>query len=128
MTAPELEIPEGFFDEIAAMLDTETAEEISDAVITVCTRRGILHPELDEDPTDELRTEQVREVFSLLGAVTTAVSDGTIVPSLVFPDDDPDPALAALWSGFLGDAGDPESAAAMDQMIRTGEPASDSPE
>jgi hypothetical protein len=128
MTAPELEIPEGFFDEIAAMLDTETAEEISDAVITVCTRRGILHPELDEDPTDELRTEQIREVFGLLGAVTTAVSDGTIVPSLVFPDENPDPALAALWSGFVNTAVDPQSAEDVEQMIRTGEPIAGAPE
>jgi hypothetical protein len=123
MTAPELEIPEGFFDEIAAMLDTETAEEISDAVITVCTRRGILHPELDEDPADELRTEQIREVFTLLGAVTAAVSDGTIIPNLVFPDEDLDPALATLWSGFVNAAMDPQSAADVGRMIRTGEPA-----
>jgi len=123
MTAPELEIPEGFFDEIAAMLDTETAEEISDAVITVCTRRGILHPELDEDPADELRTEQIREVFTLLGAVTAAVSDGTIIPNLVFPDEELDSALAALWSGFVSAAMDPQSAADVGRMIRTGEPA-----
>jgi hypothetical protein len=126
MTAPELEIPAGFFDEIAAMLDTETAEEISDAVITVCTRRGILYPELDEDPADELRTEQIREVFGLLGAVTAAVSDGTIVPSLVFPDEELDPRLAALWSGFVSDAVDPQSAAGVEQMIRTGDPVNDS--
>jgi hypothetical protein len=126
MTAPELEVPEGFFEEIAAMLDTETAEEISDAVITVCTRRGILHPELDEDPADELRTEQIREVFTLLGAVTAAVSDGTIIPSLVFPDEDLNPALAALWDGFVGDAADPAAADAVAQMVETGRTAADS--
>ena len=120
--APTLEIPDGFFAEIAAMLETEAAEELADAVITVCTRRGILHPELEEDPADELRTEQVREVFALLDAAAAAVSDGTIVPSRVPVEDEMDPAMAALWDGFVADAADPEAAAEVERMLATGAP------
>ena len=120
--APTLEIPGGFFAEIAAMLETEAAEELADAVITVCTRRGILHPELEEDPADELRTEQVREVFVLLDAATHAVSDGTIVPSRVPVADELDPDMAALWYGFVDDAADPEAAAEVERMLATGAP------
>ena len=120
--APTLEIPGGFFAEIAAMLETEAAEELADAVITVCTRRGILHPELEEDPADELRTEQVREVFVLLDAATHAVSDGTIVPSRVPVEDEMDPDMTALWYGFVDDAADPEAAAEVERMLATGAP------
>ena len=120
--APTLEIPDGFFAEVAAMLETEAAEELADAVITVCTRRGILHPELEEEPGDELRAEQVREVFALLDAATHAVSDGTIVPSGVPVAEELDPVMAELWYGFVSDAGDPNSAASVITMIETGEP------
>ena len=117
---PALDIPEGFFDEVATLLETEAAEDIADAVITVCTRRGILHPELDEDPADELRTEQVREVFVLLDAVTRAVSDGTLAPNLVSVVDEMDPEMAALWYGFSDEANDPEAAASVATMLDTG--------
>lgn len=128
MTAPTvstrspLEVPEGFFAEVSSLLDTEAAEEIADAVILVCTRRGILHPELDEDPADELRAEQIHEVFALLDAVTAAVADGTVVPGQVVVIEEVDPQMAALWSGFVGDAADPVSAAAVTQMLETGSP------
>lgn len=115
-------VPEGFLDEVASLLDSETAEEISDAVITVCTRRGILHAELDEDPADELRAEQSREVFALLDVVSRAVADGTVVPQAVLVDEEMDPVMARLWYGFVDDATDPESAAAVSQMIETGCP------
>ena len=120
--APTLEIPGGFFAEIAAMLETEAAEELADAVITVCTRRGILHPELEEDPADERRTEQVREVFALLDAAAAAVADGTIVPARVPVADELDPAMAALWDGFVAAAADPEAAAEVERMLATGAP------
>ena len=120
--APTLEIPDGFFAEIAAMLETDAAEELADAVITVCTRRGILHPELEEDPADELRTEQVREVFALLDAAAAAVTDGTIVPARVPVADELDPAMAALWDGFVAAAADPEAAAEVERMLATGAP------
>ena len=74
------EVPEGFFDEIAASLQTESASEIAEVVITACTGRGILHPELEEDPDTQQRADELHEVFSLLAAVTDAVADGTIVP------------------------------------------------
>ena len=119
-TQPPLDIPDGFFDEVATLLETEAAEDIADAVITVCTRRGILHPELDEDPADELRTEQVREVFVLLDAVTRAVSDGTLAPNLVSVVDEMDPEMAALWYGFSDEANDPEAAASVATMLDTG--------
>jgi len=119
---PALEIPDGFFAAVAAMLDTEAAEELADAVITVCTLRGILHPELDEDPADELRAEQVREVFALLDAAAAAVADGTIVPARVPVADELDPAMAALWDGFVADAADPEAAAEVERMLATGAP------
>lgn len=120
--SPAARIPEGFFAEVAALLDTEAAEEIADAVITVCTRRGLLHPELEDDPGDPLRAEQLREVFALLDAVSAAVADGTIVPSRVQFDDEMDPVMDALWAQFAADAADPQAAAAVEQMLRTGEP------
>ena len=120
--APTLEIPDGFFAEIAAMLETDAAEELADAVITVCTRRGILHPELEEDPADELRTEQVREVFALLDAAAAAVADGTIVPARVPVADELDPAMAALWDGFVAAAADREAAAEVERMLASGAP------
>ena len=119
---PALEIPDGFFVAVAAMLETEAAEELADAVITVCTLRGILHPELDEDPADELRGEQVREVFALLDAAAAATADGTIVPARVPVADELDPAMAALWDGFVADAADPEAAAEVERMLATGAP------
>jgi hypothetical protein len=115
------EIPEGFFDEIASLLETESAEEIADVVISVCTHRGILHPELDEDLADELRTEQVREVFALVDAVTVAVSNGTLVPRRIAVSEEMDPMLARLWFGFVEDAVDLAAADAVAQMVETGE-------
>lgn len=115
--------PEGFFDEIGSMLHTESAEEIADAVITVCMRRGILHPELDEDVGDELRTQEIREVFDILSMVTTAVADGRIVPSGVHVDDEIDLDMAAAWESFIDDAADPETAAAAATMLNEGKAA-----
>jgi len=110
-------VPDGFFAEIATALHTETAEEIADTVIAVCIRRGILHPELEEDPEDELRAEEVREVFGLLAAVTDAVADGTIIPSGVHVTDEMDPDMAAAWEAFVDDAADPQAAAAAAAML-----------
>ncbi|BBX87888.1 hypothetical protein [Mycolicibacterium aubagnense] len=112
--------PKGFFHEVASMLHTESAEEIAEAVITVCTRRGILHPELDEDLDDELRTQEIREVFDILSMVTDAVADGRIVPSGVHVDDEIDPDMAAVWESFVDDAADPETAAAAATMLNDG--------
>lgn len=115
-------VPEGFFEEIAASLETETAEDIADAVIEACTRRGILHPELEEDPEDELRAEEVREVFALLASVTYAVADGTIVPSRTRVADEVDLDMAKAWESFVDDAADPEAAAASAAMLNDGKP------
>ena len=68
-TSPDYPVPEGFFDEIAAALRTETAEDIAETVIAACISRGIIHPELEEEPDDELRAVQMGEVFALVGAV-----------------------------------------------------------
>ncbi|MEN4461015.1 hypothetical protein ABFV47_27510 [Mycolicibacterium fortuitum] len=120
-TAPRgPKIPDGFFDEIAAALETETAEEISEAVIAACTGRGILHPELEEDPDDELRAEEITEVFALLAAVTAAVADGTIIPSRVRPCDEVDRAMAAAWENFAADAADVGTAEVSATMLTTG--------
>lgn len=114
-------VPDGFFDEVAAQLSTATAEELSDAVITVCLRRGLLTPELaDDDPADEVYAAQVEEVFALVAAATAAVADGTLLPHGEPPADEPDPQLEALWRGFVADAADPQSAAQVDEMVETG--------
>ena len=70
----------------------------------------------------ELRAEQVREVFALLDAAAAAVADGTIVPARVPVADELDPAMAALWDGFVADAADPEAAAEVERMLATGAP------
>lgn len=122
-TADAPAVPEGFFDEIATVLENETAEQIADSVISVCTRRGILHPELEEYPDDELRAEEVREVFDLLAAVTLAVTDGTIAPSGVHVDPgdiELDPEMARVWKSFVEDAADPEAAEAAASMLERG--------
>ena len=116
----ESEVPEGFFDEVASLLETESAEEVADAVITVCIRRGILHPELEEDPSDELRVEQLQQLFALLDRVTAAVADGSIVPSSVPVAGELDPQMAPLWFAFAAEAADPEAAAAVEAMLATG--------
>ena len=63
-TSPDFPVPEGFFEEIAAALRTETAEDIAETVIAACISRGIVHPDLEEDPDDELRAVQMGEVFA----------------------------------------------------------------
>ena len=63
--APAPEVPGGFFAEIAALLETEAAEELADAVITVCNQRGILYPDLEDDPGDELRAGQLRLLVTI---------------------------------------------------------------
>lgn len=120
--APAPSVPEGFFDEIATLLEDESAAQIADSVISVCTRRGILHPELEENPEDELRTEEIREVFDLLAAVTLAVTDGTIAPTGVRVDraDEMDPDMAQAWESFVEAAADPEAAAAAAAMLDKG--------
>lgn len=113
------DVPEGFFDEIAASLETEGASDVADAVISVCTRRGILHPELEQEPDDELRAEEIREVFDLLEKVTAAVADGTIVPSHVHTDEY-DPDMAALWEQFTEESVDTAAGDAVASMISKG--------
>lgn len=115
------QLPEGFLAEAATLLTDTTAEEIADAVLTVCLRRGILSPELDEEPADALRAEQLGEVFTLLDAATAAAADGSLVPAAVFVDEELDPDFAPLWEDFLYDAQDETAAAAVEQMIATGE-------
>ncbi|KMV17652.1 hypothetical protein ACT17_15375 [Mycolicibacterium conceptionense] len=113
----ETEVPEGFFDEIASRLETESAEEIADVVIDTCISRGILHPDLEEEPDDDLRAEEMREVFDLLVAVTAAVADGTIVPRLIRQVDVMDQHLDVAWERFTEAATDPEAAAAVSHML-----------
>lgn len=112
-------VPEGFFEEVAASLETEAASEVAEAVISVCTRRGILHPELEQEPDDELRAEEIRDVFDLLEKVTAAVADGTIVPSHVHADEY-DPDMAALWEQFTEEAVDTDTGEAVASMISNG--------
>lgn len=119
--SPAPEVPGGFLEETATLLHDGSAEEIADAVVTVCVRRGILTPELDEEPADALRAEQLGEVFSLLDTVTAAVTAGGLAPAPVVIDSALDPALAGLWDDFIADAADPEVAAAVDKMLETGE-------
>jgi len=118
-TAPA-QLPEGFLAETATLLTDTTAEQIADAVLTVCLRRGVLSPELDEEPADALRAEQLGEVFTLLDAATAATADGSLVPARVFVDEELDPDFAALWEDFLYDAQDETAAAAAETMIATG--------
>lgn len=117
---PVTAVPEGFFDEIAAQLESESAEEISEVVIGTCISRGILHPDLEDNPDDELRAEELREVFGLLAVVTDAVADGTIVPRRVQFADTMDPAMEQAWDAFTDAAADPESAEQVAQMIADG--------
>lgn len=119
---PMRPVPAGFFDEVAASLETESASEIAEAVIDVCTRRGILHPELDDEPDAELRADELREVFSLLAVVTDAVSDGTIQPSRVRIVDEMDPGMAAAWDAFTAAAADPQADEAVATMLAEGKP------
>ncbi|MFZ2238070.1 MAG: hypothetical protein WAV90_00850 [Gordonia amarae] len=103
-------VPDGFFNEVAAVLRDETAEAVADAVLQVCTQRGILHPELEQEPGSELRAEEIREVFELVGAVSYAVADGRVIPADVreeFFDEN----MLTLWEGFITDATDDEAAA-----------------
>ncbi|KXO90900.1 Uncharacterised protein (plasmid) [Tsukamurella tyrosinosolvens] len=109
-TEPQpLRVPEGFFDEIELQLASESAEEISDAVIGTCISRGILHPELDYEPDDNLRAEELREVFYLLDEVTAAVADGSIVPRRLRYADQMDPRMERQWDRYTDDAIDPEA-------------------
>lgn len=113
-------VPPGFFDEVAAQLQTETAEEISEVVISTCISRGILHSELEEEPDDELRSQEMEEVFSLVGAVTAAVADGTIVPQGTRFIDTMDSDMEQAWDSFTDAAADPAAAAAAAAMMQTG--------
>lgn len=119
-STPPLEVPEGFFDEIAAQLESESAEEISEVVIGACISRGILHPDLEDEPDDELRAEEMREVFGLLTAVTDAVADGRIVPKRVQFADTMDPAMEQAWDAFTEAAGDPTDSEAVAKMLADG--------
>ncbi|MDB2196244.1 hypothetical protein [Mycobacteroides abscessus] len=119
-STPPLAVPEGFFDEIASQLESESAEEISEVVIGTCISRGILHPDLEDEPDDELRAEEMREVFGLLELVTAAVADGTIVPKRVRFADTMDPEMEQAWDAFTEAATDPEDAEAVAKMIANG--------
>lgn len=116
------EVPEGFFDEIAASLQTESASEIAEVVITICTGRGILHPELEEEPDTQQRADEVHEVFSLLAAVTDAVADGTIVPHRLRTAGQLDPEMAAAWETFTDAAADSDAEDAVQTMLTEGKP------
>ena len=118
--SPDFPVPEGFFDEISAALRTETAEDIAETVIAACISRGIVHPELEEDPDDELRAVQMGEVFALVGAVSAAVAAGTIIPAGVRILDTMDPDMELAWEDFTDSASDPEVAQAAAEMLRTG--------
>lgn len=119
-TPRQPQVPAGFFEEIAVQLQTETAEDVSEAVIATCISRGILHPDLEDDPEDELRAAQMGEVFALVAAVSAAVADGTIVPSGVRFFDTLDADMEQAWEDFTDSAGDPEAAAAAAEMLRSG--------
>lgn len=125
-TPPESPVPDGFFDEVAAQLQTETAEEISEVVISTCISRGILHTDLEEDPDDELRASQMGEVFALVAAVSSAVADGTIIPRGVRFIDMLDPDMAQEWENFTDAAADPQAAAAAAAMLESGSAETDS--
>lgn len=116
-TAAQVEVPPGFFEEIAAQLQSGSAEEISEVVISTCISRGILHPDLEETPDDELRAEEMREVFELLTAVTAAVSGGTLVPSGKPFTDIMDPEMERVWESFADDSADPETAEKVEALI-----------
>lgn len=120
-TPPAVAVPDGFFDEIASFLESESASDVAEAVIEVCTRRGILHPELEQEPDAELRAEEMREVFDLLERVTAAVADGTIEPKRV-RDDEFDPDMAKLWEQFTEEAVDTETGDEVAAMLNTGKP------
>lgn len=119
-TPPEPPVPAGFFDEVAAQLQTETAEEISEVVISTCISRGILHTDLEEDPDDEVRATEMGEVFALVAAVSSAVADGTIIPRGIRFIDTLDPDMAQEWENFTDAAADPHAAAAAAAMLESG--------
>lgn len=99
------DVPDGFFDEVSAQLRDLTAEEVSEAVITVCMARGLLHAELEEEPDSELRAEELREVFRLVELTAQAVSDGTVTAA--HSDDEQfDEDMFGLWEGFTDAAAD----------------------
>lgn len=107
------EVPEGFFSDVAAQLGGISASEVSEAVIGVCMSRGILHPELEEEPDSQLRADELREVFRLVELSALAVSDGTLVPARNAEDwNDAD--MAGLWARFSEDAADP----AVDEKVK----------
>ena len=121
INGPDVEIPrpvapEGFFDEVAAVLRSESASDVSEAVIAVCTQRGILHPELEQEPDSELRSDELREVFRLVEVVSVAVADGTIIPADV-REEQFDEGMLTLWEQFIESAADEESEAAVIQMV-----------
>jgi hypothetical protein len=101
----DFDVPDGFFTDVSARLSGVTAEEVSNAVIEVCTARGILHPELDDEPDSEMRADELREVFQLVELSALAVSDGTVVPARRV-DHEFDEAILDLWSKFTDDAAD----------------------
>lgn len=116
------EVPKGFFEEISALLQTESASEIAEVVITVCTGRGILHPELEEHPDAQLRADELDEVFSLLAAVTDAVADGTIVPRRLRTTENLDSEMAAVWEAFVDAGADADAEDAVQTMLTEGKP------
>lgn len=101
----DFEVPDGFFAEVSSQLAGLSAEEVSEAVIGVCIARGILHPELEEEPDSELRADEIREVFRLVEVTSLAVSDGTVVPART-DDEQFDEDMFELWEKFTDDAAD----------------------
>jgi hypothetical protein len=88
----------------------------------VCTGRGILHPELEDEPDTQQRADELHEVFSLLAAVTDAVADGTIVPRRLRTTDQLDPEMAAAWEAFTDAAADGDAEDAVQNMLTEGKP------
>ncbi|BBY54184.1 hypothetical protein MKOR_14350 [Mycolicibacillus koreensis] len=116
---PALTVPEGFFDEVSAVLRSESAADVSDAVIEVCTQRGILHPELEQEPDSELRSDEIREVFELVEATSYAVADGRVMPA-DRREEQFDEQMLGLWEQFIDDATDEESEQAAAQLASGG--------
>lgn len=120
-TSTALDVPDGFFEEVSALLRDESAEEIADTVMLVCTSRGILTDASeaeDDDATAELeRARQIDTVFDLLDATTDAVADGRVTPRGGDFQIGADPTMAQLWSVFASAAHDPAVAQANQDLV-----------
>lgn len=89
-------LPKGFLSEVARRLVDGSAEQVSNVTLQVCIERGLL--DTDIDAADERRADELERVFQILGEVTAAVSDGSVVPSGRRLEEEIDPTMAAIWS------------------------------